>query len=81
MEPHNQSFDDNLGKAQGFAEYARENTGVGRIELIRKEKNEVNEDKFKRLDLSKREIREKVLQAINVEELNHIFDKYGKFDF
>ena len=81
LEPHNQSFDDNLGKAQGFAEYARENTGVGRIELIRKEKNEVNEDKFKRLDLSKREIREKVLQAINVEELNHIFDKYGKFDF
>ena len=81
LEPHNQSFDDNLGKAQGFAEYARENTGVGRIELIRKEKNEVNEDKFKRLDLSKREIREKVLQAINVEELNHIFYKYGKFDF
>lgn len=81
LEPHNQSFDDNLGKAQGFAEYARENTGVGRIELIRKEKNEVNEDKFKRLDLSKREIREKVLRAINIAELNHIFDKYGKFDF
>lgn len=81
LEPHNQSFDDNLGKAQGFAEYARENTGIGRIELIRKEKNEINEDKFKRLDLSKREIREKVLQAINTAELNHIFDKYGKFDF
>lgn len=81
LEPHNQSFNDNLGKAQGFAEYARENTGIGRIELIRKEKNEVNEDKFKRLDLSKREIREKVLRAINIAELNHIFDKYGKFDF
>lgn len=81
LEPHNQSLDDNLGKAQGFAEYARENTGIGRIELIRKEKNEVNEDKFKRLDLSKREIREKVLRAINIAELNHIFDKYGKFDF
>lgn len=81
LEPHNPSFDDNLGKAQGFAMYANENPGIGRIELIRKEKNEYNETGFKRLNLSKREIREEVLQAINIAELNHIFDKYGKFDF
>lgn len=81
LEPHNQSLDDNLGKAQGFANYARENAGIGRIELIRKEKNEINEDKFKRLDLSKREIREKVLRAPNSIELDYIFDKYGKYDF
>ncbi|WP_173002838.1 hypothetical protein, partial [Lactobacillus helveticus] len=73
-------FDDNLGKAQGFANYARENPGIGRIQLIRKEKNEVNEDKLKRLDFSRSEVREKVLKATNAAELNHIFEEYGTFD-
>ena len=81
LEPHNSSLDDNLRKAQGFANYARENSGVGHIELIRKEKNEANEDKFKRLDLSRGEVREKVLQAIDSDELNHIFKEYGTFDY
>lgn len=31
LEPHNPDFKDNLGKAKGFAEYARKNPGVGRI--------------------------------------------------
>lgn len=31
-------FDDNLLKAQGVAEYARQNQSVGRIQLIRKGK-------------------------------------------
>lgn len=35
LEPHNSEFKDNLGKAKGFAEYARQNPGVGRIQLIR----------------------------------------------
>ena len=34
LEPHNPEFKDNLGKAKGFAEYARQNPGVGRIQLI-----------------------------------------------
>lgn len=80
LEPHNPSFDDNLGKAQGFANYARENPGIGRIQLIRKEKNEVNENKLKRLDFSRSEVREKVLKATNAAELNHIFEEYGTFD-
>lgn len=34
LEPHNPEYIDNLGKAKGFAEYARQNPGVGRIQLI-----------------------------------------------
>lgn len=39
LEPHNPDFKDNLGKAKGFAEYARKNPGVGRIQLIRMSKD------------------------------------------
>lgn len=77
LEPHNPDFKDNLGKAKGFAEYAEQNPGVGRIQLIRMSKNAAGNHKFKRLDMSKTAIREKVSHAINTDELDHIFDTYG----
>lgn len=53
LEPHNPDFKDNLGKAKGFAEYAKQNPGVGRIQLIRMSKDAARNPKFKRLDMSK----------------------------
>ena len=77
LEPHNPDFKDNLGKAKGFAEYARKNPGVGRIQLIRMSKDAAGNHKFKRLDMSKTAVRDKVSHAINTDELDHIFDTDG----
>lgn len=77
LEPHNPDFKDNLGKAKGFAEYAKKNPGVGRIQLIRMSKDVAGNHKFKRLDMSKSAVRDKVSHAINTDELDHIFDTDG----
>lgn len=80
LEPHNPAFNDNLGKAKGFAEYARQNPGVGRIELIRKVKDMAGKMRFKRLDMSMSSVRDKVLKATTDEELVHLFETNGKFE-
>ena len=77
LEPHNPDFKDNLGKAKGFAEYAKKNPGVGRIQLIRMSKDAAGNHKFKRLDMSKTAVRDKVSHAINTDELDQIFDTDG----
>jgi len=77
LEPHNPDFKDNLGKAKGFAEYAKKNPGVGRIQLIRMSKDAAGNHKFKGLDMSKTAVRDKVSHAINTDELDHIFDTDG----
>ncbi len=77
LEPHSADFKDNLGKAKGFAEYARQNPGVGRIQLIRMSKDATGRDQFKRLDMYRTAIRDKVSHAINTDELDHIFDTDG----
>ena len=59
LEPHSADFKDNLGKAKGFAEYARQNPGVGRIQLIRMGKDAAGRNQFRRLDMYKTAIREK----------------------
>ncbi len=79
LEPHNPEYIDNLGKAKGFAEYARQNPGVGRIQLIRMAKDISGKNKFKRLDMSMSVVRDKVSRAINNDELDHIFDTDGFF--
>lgn len=79
LEPHNSEFKDNLRKARGFAEYARQNPGVGRIQLIRMSKDASGKNRFKRLDMSKSAVRDKVLQAMTNDELDHIFEKDGFF--
>ena len=77
LEPHSSDFKDNLGKAKGFAEYARQNPGVGRIQLIRMSKDAAGKNQFKRLDMYRTAIRDKVSHAINTDELDHIFDTDG----
>ena len=79
LEPHNPEYIDNLGKAKGFAEYARQNPGVGRIQLIRMAKDISGKNRFKRLDMSMSAVRDKVSKAINNDELDHIFDTDGFF--
>lgn len=79
LEPHNPEFKDNLGKARGFAEYARQNPGIGRIQLIRMNKDAAGKHRFKRLDMSRSAIRDKVSQVMSNDELDHIFDTEGIF--
>ena len=79
LEPHDPSRKDNLGKAKGFARYAAEEPRIGRIQLIRQGKDAAGNTRFKRLDLAKGSVREKVLKAQNNDELDHIFETDGEF--
>lgn len=79
LEPHDPTRQDNLGKAKGFAEYARQNPGVGRIQLIRIQRDPVGKERAFRLDMSKSSIRDKVSRCASNDELNHIFENDGFF--
>lgn len=74
LEPHDGTRTDNLGKAKGFAEYARQNPGVGRLQLIR-----LLNGHIKRLDMSRSAVRDRVSHAMSNDELDHIFDENGFF--
>ena len=75
LEPHNSGLKDNLNKAKGLAEYAKTEPRIGRVQLIRQSGN-----KFKRLDMAKGLIRQKVIGAVNNDELDHLFDEFGEFN-
>lgn len=74
LEPHSSAFKDNLAKAKGLANYAKENINVSRIQLIRLDGAG---ESFVRLNLTNSLTRKKVLDAINNEELDHIFATDG----
>ena len=76
LEPHDSGRRDNFGKARGLAEYAKENNGVGRIQLIR-EVSKAGQKYFSRLDISKAEVRNKILHSASNNELDKIFDEHG----
>ena len=80
LEPHSPDFKDNLCKAKGLAKYAENEPRVGRIQMIRIGKDAAGNNRFKRLDLGKGRIRNKVLSAINNDELDHIFETDGVFE-
>ncbi len=79
LEPHGADWKDNLGKAKGMAQYAENEPSIGRVQLIRQSKDPAGNPRFKRLDFSKGTVREKVLKAINTDELDHIFETDGFF--
>jgi type III restriction enzyme len=79
LEPHNPDFKDNLGKAKGFAEYARLNPDVGRMQLIRMSKDVAGNNRFKRLDMAKSAVRDKVQKAATIDEIDRLFDTDGFF--
>ncbi len=70
LEPHSPALKDNLAKAKGLANYAKENVNAARIQLIRMDGNG---ETFVRLNLTNSLVREKILKAISNEELDHIF--------
>lgn len=72
LEPHDQSRTDNLPKAIGMAKYAAKETRAGRIQLIHLEGG-----MLKRIDLSKKATRDRVLFAVSDYELNNIFRDYS----
>lgn len=73
LEPHNSSYDDNVGKAKALAEYAQKHsTTLGRVEMIRATDKP---HEYVRLDMCRSVIREKVLQLHTSEDLNYLFDK------
>ncbi len=76
LEPHDPTRRDNIGKACGLAEYAKKNLVAGRIQLIR-EVVVAGRKCFRRLDMSKSEIRERVSRAEGNSELDNIFDDYA----
>ena len=80
LEPHNPDYKDNLGKAKGLAEYAANEPRIGRVQLIRIGKDAAGQNRFKRLNLAKGIVRNKVIAAINTDELDHIFDIEGEFE-
>ena len=80
LEPHSQAFVDNLGKAKAFAQYAKDEDRIGRIQLIRMSTDSAGKNRFKRLDMAKSAVRNKVLRAQANDELDHIFDTDGAFE-
>lgn len=82
LEPHDPTRRDNLGKAKAFAKYAEDNLSseIGRLQLIRYEKGNDGQNHFLRLDLTKRETREKVLKANSNDEIDSIFTSDGFFN-
>lgn len=75
LEPHEASLNDNKGKAIGLAKYVENNSNprLGRVQLIRKNKDGT----FVRLDLSKRDVRQKVLHAASNQEIDNLFNSDG----
>lgn len=73
LEPHNSSLKDNLPKAKGLAKYVQINLGFSRVQLIRIIGNDIV-----RLDMGKTAVRNKVIAAINNDELDHLFNTYGE---
>lgn len=71
LEPHDQTRTDNLPKAIGLAKYAARNPGAGRIQLIH-----MNGGALRRLDLSRSQVRNRVIVASSDHDLNNIFANF-----
>lgn len=80
LEPHSDSYADNLPKAKALVKYARSEDRMGRIQLIHMDIDGAGNKKFKRLDLTDLEVQEKVIHANNDDELKNIFATNGFFD-
>lgn len=79
LEPHGPQFSDNLAKSKGLAAYAEMEPKISRVQLIRESVDPAGQKRFKRLDLSKGSIRNKVLHAVTDDDLDAIFTTYGFF--
>ena len=80
LEPHGSQYADSLNKAKGMAKYADNNPVISRIQMIREMSDPFGNKKYRRLDLSKSNVREKVLKASDHDEFDSIFEKYGVYE-
>ena len=72
LEPHNPSYNDNYAKTIGLCNYLKEETGIARAEIIRKE-----DGRFIRLNLGDSMIQHDVINMRNDDDLNALFRKYN----
>ena len=79
LEPHWAKDKDNLGKAQGFAEYANQHPGLGRIQLIRQSKDIAGKSRFRRLDMSDIAVRDKLKKMTTSADIDNLFESDGFF--
>jgi type III restriction enzyme len=81
LEPHDPSRNDDVPKAIGFAKFAEKHPDrFRRIELIRKERSADRREHFRRLDMNKLGIQNKVCGIESNSELDRIFDEDGMFE-
>lgn len=77
LEPHRADLTDNLSKAKALADYAQKQPSapIGRLQLIREGKDNVNGKKkrMKRLDLMRSAVRARVMQIQTTQELDNLF--------
>ena len=75
LEPHGDQFADNLPKAKGLAAYAQVESRLGRIELIHTDQGMGGTVQFKRLDLNRLQLRNKVLTLVSDQDLHRLFEQ------
>ena len=78
LEPHDNTRDDNVSKAQALARYAEEHPAIGRAQLLRVQKTIAGET-LQRLDFAAHgELRSKVMSISLPQELDNLFTQYGE---
>lgn len=78
LEPHSPDFADNLPKAKAMAAFAEKAmTVVGRVEMIRQQKNSIGQRVFVRLNFASIAIREKLKQIRTHDDLSALFETDG----
>lgn len=81
LEPHGGQFADSLEKAKALADYAQENTKIGRVQLVRMVRDVGGKERLRRLEFAGNlEAQKKVRKALSHEELDHLFETDGFFD-
>lgn len=72
LEPHNPAFNDNFAKTIGLCNYLKEEKGIARAEIIRKE-----DGRFHRLNVGDSMVQHDVMNMRNDDDLNSLFRKYN----
>ena len=81
LEPHGQQFADSLEKAKALAEYAQNNTKIGRVQLVRMVRDAGGKERLRRLEFAGNlDAQQKVRRALSHEELDHLFETDGFFE-
>ena len=78
LEPHGDQYKDSLAKAKGLVEYAKNEQRIGRVQMLRADKDKATGKKcYRRLELTNLETQTAVTNAMNNEEFDHIFNEMG----